>query len=176
MLDIGCGEGRHTYYFEREGFQSFGIDYEASALQRAVRRGNPAPGLTARGPYFASADLFHLPFPGSVFDIVLDYGCLHHVRKQDFERYLASVLQVMKPGGFFLLSCFSTEYKHHPEEKRRRDWLVHKGHYDRFFSKDDFPVLFGRVMEIMEIREEKEGHHAFFHLLMRRKVLPKISL
>ena len=169
MLDLGCGEGRHSFLFQSLGFKAFGVDYQPPALEKALHRRRDFKKKIPRGPYFMAADIFNLPFFPQSFDVVLDYGCLHHVRKNDFKAYLRVLLEVLKPGGFYILSSFSTDYKHHPDEKRTRNWLVHKGHYDRFFTRSDFPLLFGEDFDIIKIEEEKEGIHAFFHVLMKKK-------
>lgn len=167
VLDIGCGEGRHAALFAQHGFQAIGLDYQPLALTRANRL---HPNGSSRLPLqFILGDVFHLPFGPDFFDVVLDYGCLHHIRIRDTERYLDNVVPVLKPGGYFLLSCFSTHFKHHPAERRTRNWMVHKGHYDRFFRKGDFKSIFGDRFDIVEIEEERQALHAFYHLLMRKK-------
>ena len=165
ILDIGCGEGRHAAAFARAGYRAVGLDYQPAALARAV-------SLTAgSGPnlHFVLGELFHLPFPAGRFDVLLDYGCFHHVRKRDTGRYLDCVVPLLRTGGYFLLSCFSTAFKHHPEERRRRDWLVHRGHYDRFFRREDFAAIFGETFRILQVEEEREGIQAFYNVLMRKK-------
>ena len=167
VLDLGCGEGRHTLLFAENGCFTVGLDYQPLAIARAreiARRRGIGSGF-----HFLVADLFHLPFREGAFDVVLDYGCLHHVKKSDADRYLKSVLPVMKPGAHFLLSCFSTRFRHYPGERRTRDWLVHRGHYDRFFRKSDIRALFGRDFDIQSVEEERQELYAFFHVRMQRK-------
>ena len=167
ILDLGCGEGRHTLACAREGLDAIGLDYQPLAIRRArafARR------QKIRGRFrFMVGDAFRLPFLPSTFDGIIDYGCLHHVKIGDTRRYLKSVLPRLKPGGYFILSCFSTRFKHHAGEKRRRNWLVHKGHYDRFFRKQDFITLFGKQFEILKAEEKADGLYVFWHLLMRKK-------
>jgi len=56
-----------------------------------------------------------------------------------------------------------------PGERRTRDWLVHRGHYDRFFRRRDFAALFGGWGDVLAIREERNGLAGFYHVAMRRK-------
>ena len=167
VLDIGCGEGRHAALFARAGYPTVGLDYQPLALVRAARiSGNGAARSRLR---FILGDVFHLPFNPGSFDVVLDYGCLHHIRRRDTGAYLGNIVPVLKPGGYFLLSCFSTRFKHHPDEKRKRDWIVHHGHYDRFFRQGDFKLIFGRDFDVLSVEEERQSVYAFFHVLMRKK-------
>ncbi len=168
VLDIGCGEGRHTRAFAGAGALAVGADLEPKALARA-RKATGRDGSARRGLVFVQADVFALPFPHSTFDVVLDYGCLHHVRRRDTGRYLEQVVPLLKPEGHFLLSCFSTKFKHHAGERRTRDWLVHRGHYDRFFRRKDFDAIFGSEFEILEVAEDRDGLYVFHNVLMRKR-------
>lgn len=167
VLDLGCGEGRHTFLFAEKGYRAFGVDYQRQAVDRARSIGRQR-GWATDGR-FLLADLFHLPFQKGSVDILVDYGCLHHVKKSDFPRYLNAVVPLIVPGGHYLLSCFSIRFRHYPGERRRRDWLVHRGHYDRFFRKSDFQRLFGRDFDIRSVEEERAGLNAFFYVWMRKK-------
>lgn len=167
VLDVGCGEGRHTFACAAMGLRTVGLDYQMRALERA-RRMPPASRLRRRTG-FVAGDVFSLPFGAERFGMLIDYGCLHHVRKRDTRRYLDSVSRLISPGGYFLLSCFSWRFKHHPGERRTRDWIVHRDHYDRFFHKKDFSEIFGGRFDVIQVREEREGIRGFYHVLMRRK-------
>jgi SAM-dependent methyltransferase len=164
-LDIGCGEGRHSVAFAQRGFEAVGVDLEPRALARA----RTAAKDVGAQPVFLQANVFALPFSPVAFDVVMDYGCLHHVRRSDTRRYLDQVVPMIKPGGYFLLSCFSTKFKHHPNERRTRNWLVHAGHYDRFFRREDFRSLFGRWFDILELTEDRDGSYVFHNVLMRKR-------
>jgi len=167
VLDLGCGEGRHAFCAAERGFRVIGVDYESLAVERARALAVKHPGVGDRVA-FQVADLFALPFRPSTFDVVIDYGCFHHVRRGDTGRYIDRVLSLLRPGGYFLLSCFSTKFKHHPGERRRRDWLVHRGHYDRFFRKGDFDRIFGGWCDVLKIQEERNGLLGFYHVVMRK--------
>jgi SAM-dependent methyltransferase len=170
ILDIGCGEGRHTLLFAGAGYRAIGVDMQHLAINRA-REFARLKGVT-RGFQFVIGDVFSLPFQAGDFDVLIDYGCLHHVMKKDFKKYLASTLPLLKRGGYFLLSCFSSKFKHHPKERRKRDWMVHRGHYDRFFRRTDFKTLFGEFYDILKTREERDRihpHYVFHHVLMQKK-------
>jgi SAM-dependent methyltransferase len=168
VLDLGCGEGRHAFFAAEQGYRVAAVDYEPLAIRRArtLAAGHPKAGGRVT---FLVADLFALPFRPATFDLVIDYGCLHHVRRRDTGRYRDQVLTALRPGGHLLLSCFSTRFKHEPGERRTRDWLVHRGHYDRFFRKRDFDGLFGRQCDMVEIHEERNGLQGFYHVAMRRR-------
>lgn len=166
-LDLGCGEGRHTFACAELGLTAMGLDYQPLAIARAGTM-SKAKSLRANC-HFLVGDAFDLPFKSGTFALIIDCGCFHHVKKMDTARYLKSVVPLLIPGGHFILSCFSWRFRHYPGERRRRDWLVHRGHYDRFFKKPYFYEIFGDRFDILRIEEEREGLHAFYQVLMRKK-------
>ena len=167
VLDIGCGEGRHTLLAARYGFHAVGLDYQPPAIRRALSFA-AEQGITT-GFSFLVGDVFNLPFQEESFDMLIDFGCLHHVKKKDFSKYLDSILTPLRPHGYYVLSCFSTQFKHHAGERRTRDWLVHRGHYDRFFRKRDFKALFGRDFDQIDYNQERDGSYVFHQVLMKRR-------
>lgn len=165
LLDLGCGEGRHCLPAARKGFDPVGVDYEPGALRRAKARAREA-GLEA-AISFLVADIFDLPFRVATFDVVLDYGCLHHQRKADWPRYLSSLRWVLKPGGHLLLSTFSTHFRTYgPQE---RSWHLAHGAYRRFFTAGDLHGLFDSDFEFLSLEEERDEQRGFWHALLRRR-------
>lgn len=163
-LDLGCGEGRHTILLARRGYDVTALDFEPLALRKA-RAFARAAGVTAR---FVRGDALDLRFPAASFDLVLDYGCFHHVVTRDWARYRREIARVLAPRGHLVLSVFSTKFKHHPDERRTRNWIVHRNHYDHFFTRDEIRRTFGETFDISAVLEEHEGLNGFYHALLRR--------
>lgn len=163
LLDLGCGEGRHCIAAAQLGFAPLGVDYEPLAIERA-RRHAQAAGLADQIEWRV-ADLYALGLPQS-FDVVLDYGCLHHQRKQDWGRYLAAVRAVLRPGGFLVLSVFSTHFRTYGPQERQ--WHLAHGAYRRFFTEEDLRGLLGRDFEMLVLEEEREGVRGFWHGVGKR--------
>lgn len=164
-LDLGCGEGRHSVLLARRGFEVTGLDLEPRALGLARRRLRKE-GLDAT---FVTGDALHLRFPPDAFDLVLDYGCFHHLVTRDWTRYRAGIARVLRPGGRFILSVFSTKFRHHPDERRSRNWVVHRNHYDHFFTARELREAFSRDFDCETLLEEHEGLSGFYHALFRKR-------
>jgi ubiquinone/menaquinone biosynthesis C-methylase UbiE len=164
LLDIGCGEGRHAIAAGQMGFQVTAVDFEPRALQRA-RRFAGLQGM--KGIKFRRADVFRLPFRDAAFDVALDYGCLHHQRKSDWPAYRASVLRVLKPQGFYVLSVFSPAFRFF--RGSRQPWHIAHGAYRRCFTSEDIARLFGSHFEVLEMAEQGGKDGGFWHVRMRKR-------
>jgi SAM-dependent methyltransferase len=164
-LDLGCGEGRHTILLARLGYAATGVDIEPLALSKARAFGRRAR-VRAR---FVRGDALDLRFAPGSLDLVLDYGCFHHVAKGDWPGYLREVTRVLRPGGHLILAVFSTKYRHHAGERRTRNWVVHRNHYDHFFTPRELRRAFSSRFDVREILEEHEGLRGFLYALMRRR-------
>lgn len=164
-LDLGCGEGRHTLHLARQGWKTTALDLEPLAVDKA-RETLRRAGERAR---FVGGDALNLKFPDAAFDLVLDYGCFHHVLVRDWPRYRRGIARILAPGGHLLLSVFSMKFRHHAGERRTRPWLVHRGHYDHFFSTTEIRRSLGETFDMSAHLEEHDGLNGFHHVLLRRR-------
>ena len=167
LLDIGCGEGRHSIAAARLGFNVTAVDYEPLALKHARRR---ARNNQVAGIRFREANVFRLPLPDSSFDVVLDYGCLHHQKKSDWPPYVTGILRVLKPRGFYVLSVFSPEFAFF--RGKSKSWHIARGAYRRCFTREEIIALFGRDFDVLEMTHEDGDDGGFWHALMRRHGRP----
>jgi len=165
LLDIGCGEGRHASAAARLGFKVTAVDYEPLALQRARQF---AENKGIEGIIFRKADVFSMAFPDSHFDVAMDWGCLHHQKKSDWPAYKRSILRVLKPEGYYILSVFSPKFYLFRGSRRR--WHIAYGSYWRCFAPKEIEKLFGRDCEITSMTEERGKDAGFWHVLMKRRV------
>jgi ubiquinone/menaquinone biosynthesis C-methylase UbiE len=104
ILEIGCGQGTgaRIIYDLFTPQRYVGIDLDPRMIRRAIRRSGTLPNTT-----FLERDVTSLEFPDATFDLVLDFGILHHV--PDWRNALAEVHRMLRPGGEFLFEDLSAE-------------------------------------------------------------------
>ncbi len=108
ILDAGCGGGRNLVYFLRNGFQVFGIDRNADAIEyvRSLAK-MLAPDVQPEN--FRIANVEKLPFPDKNFDVIISSAVLHFADdEQHFDRMLREMWRVLKPSGLFFARLAST--------------------------------------------------------------------
>lgn len=100
VVDIGCGGGRNLYYFLQNGFDVYGIDQSAEAVE-AVKQLSAALAPANPTANFVVANADELPFADASFDIAISSAVLHFAQSKDhFEAMLRSGWRVLKPGGY----------------------------------------------------------------------------
>ena len=117
VFDAGCGGGRNVLYLLNQGYDVYGIDPNARALE-AIRQ---LPG--------AQADHFRLEtaeagtFPDEFADVAVSSAVLHFARDDEhFDAMLRGVWRTLKSGGLWfsrLASSIGIEKQVQPLNGRR---------------------------------------------------------
>lgn len=117
ILDLCCGEGRHTIALARRGYQMSGLDLSALHL-RLARRAAKEAGVDVR---WHRADMRDIPweeeFEG-VINMFTSFGYLES-DEEDF-RVLQGVARALRPGGRFLIDTINREML--MRRWQERDW------------------------------------------------------
>ena len=103
VLDAGCGSGRNLVYLLRSGYDVFGADADADAIESVrVLAATLAPHLP--GANFRAEAVEEMSFPDAFADVVLSSAVLHFARDdRQFEAMVTDMWRVLRPGG--LLFC-----------------------------------------------------------------------
>jgi SAM-dependent methyltransferase len=110
VLDVGCGTGEHALMSAALGLDATGVDAAPVAIERAEAKAAER-GLTAR---FIVGNVLDLPSLGRQFDTVLDSAMFHVLEDTDRGPYVESLHSVLRPGGRYVMLCFS--------ERQPGDW------------------------------------------------------
>jgi tellurite methyltransferase len=101
VLDAGCGEGRNLVFLLQHGFTCFGIDADATAIERVRRFASRlAPALPVEN--FQVAPVERMPWPDASMDAVIASALLHFARDAvHFTAMVEEMWRVLAPGGLF---------------------------------------------------------------------------
>ncbi|CCE02661.1 class I SAM-dependent methyltransferase [Bradyrhizobium sp. STM 3809] len=104
-LELGCGHGRNARYFADQDCEIDAVDFSRVAIEWATEF---AP-LNSHKINYIHDSIYNLILKAATYDIVYDSGCFHHQAPHRRGSYLDLVATVIKPGGSFVLVCFSPE-------------------------------------------------------------------
>ena len=121
ILDAGCGGGRNIIYFLREGYEVWGADADARAVnevRKIARELQPALSAAAAVKNFRVEPVEAMSFSDACSDLVICNTVLHFARDDaHFAAMLAGCWRVLKPGGLLFTRLGSTIGMEHMVER-----------------------------------------------------------
>ncbi|MDO8521846.1 MAG: class I SAM-dependent methyltransferase [bacterium] len=97
VLDFGCGQGGALNFFDKLGFNCYGVDISENAIKTARKNilHIPPKQLQVIDP---KPDANRVFFDGD-FDVVISIQTLDFLSNSDFEKAIQSIYNSMKPGA-----------------------------------------------------------------------------
>jgi SAM-dependent methyltransferase len=96
LLEVGSGPGKDSLYFQEQALDVMCTDLSPAMVELCRQKGLQA----------YVRDFLDLGFSPASFDAVYALNCLLHVPKRDLPRVLASIQQLLVPGGLFFLGLW----------------------------------------------------------------------
>ncbi len=122
ILDVCCGQGRHSFEFFRRGYINVeGIDRSAYLINKARNR-NRENHLSIK---FREGDARKLPYHENNFDVVMILGNSfgYFESLDDDVQVLLSVNKVLKPGGKLLIDIADGGHLSKNFKPRSWEWI-----------------------------------------------------
>lgn len=137
VLDVGCGTGEHVLMVAARGMDATGVDSAPRAIAAAQRKAAER-GVAAR---FLVWDALRLAELDERFDTVIDSGLFHVFGDEDRARFVEALGGVLRPGGRYLMCCFS--------DRQPGDWGP------RRVSQEEIRSSFGAGWTVASIEEAR---------------------
>lgn len=147
ILDLCCGQGRHTLELARRGYQNlFGLDRSHYLINRA----KSISKKEGQKVTFKEGDARKLPFPSDKFDFVMIPGNSfgYFESSQDDVKVLQEVRRVLKPYGKVLIDITDGNYVRQNFQARSWEWIDKKYFVcrERALSKDQQRLISREVI------------------------------
>jgi tRNA (uracil-5-)-methyltransferase TRM9 len=105
VLDLGCGNGRHTVELAKRASLVVGIDLSKRLIKIAEVRVRKL-GL-AHKAMFVVGDVLFLPFRKASFDVVACIAVIHHIPTRGLRRRaVCEMARVLKNGGLCMITAW----------------------------------------------------------------------
>lgn len=107
VLDLGCGNGRHSIRLAEKGLRVVGLDL-SNFLLRLAENSARTKNLPV---HFIRGDMRQIPFP-PVFDAVCSFFTSfgYFDAEEENSKVIQSVASTLVPGGLFFLDFFNVQY------------------------------------------------------------------
>ena len=151
ILDLACGQGRHSLEFSRRGYKNVeGLDRSHYLIQRA-KTTSKKEGLLVR---FREGDARKIPHQPDTFDLVTILGNSfgYFENPHDDERVLKEIIRVLKPGARLLVDVTDGAFMAANYQPRSWEW-IDKKHFvcrERSLSEDKTRLVSREVITQVE--------------------------
>jgi MoaA/NifB/PqqE/SkfB family radical SAM enzyme/SAM-dependent methyltransferase len=124
VLDAACGTGYGSHYLAAKGAHFVvGVDVSRGAIEYSRSR------YQRHNLAFMVGDCLHLPFGQGVFDIIVSFELIEHLR--DYDRYLSEVERVLASSGVYIAST-----RNKRQRSPERDSAYKPFHLERFYPQE----------------------------------------
>lgn len=152
VIDLGAGNGRHSYVSKHLGFKTICFDFSASMINICKRN--------SRAHYYVIGDIQYLPFKDAVFYGLMAIASLHHLlREEDLNEAISEMKRVMKHKG--LISVWKYEQERFTGKSKIYD-VKWRGKYTRMYRLfergEGIEKLFNTGFKNVEEKEDKQNY------------------
>ena len=124
ILELGCGNGRDSIYFAKNGFKIYGCDQSQKSIEK-LKSQYPL------NPNFFVADIVNFDRELHFVDIIYCRFVLHAISEDDLDSLLSWIYDFLPDGGLFFSESRSD--KSSLEETGKH----FKPHFRRLLNKDE---------------------------------------
>jgi SAM-dependent methyltransferase len=154
LVDLGCGNGRDTLFFQEKGINVLGVDRSQVAID-ALRNIT----VTQKNAEFLCDDFIDNP---SIYNRKYDYFysrfTIHSITENEQNVMLSNVYSSLNNGGLFFIEVRGIHYDIYGKgENAGRNAYIYNNHFRRFIVNDELTeALSNRGFEIL-YNEESRG-------------------
>lgn len=105
ILDFGCGLGRHSIFFSKQGFHVSAFDLSKEGTEH-LKKWAAKEGLSIE---ITNADMLLLPYKDDSFDAIFAYHVISHTDSVGIKQIISEISRVLKIGGEIYLTLCSKE-------------------------------------------------------------------
>jgi SAM-dependent methyltransferase len=157
VLELGCGQGRDTFLFVRNGLEVTALDYSNTAITALNEKAIGAE-LSSRIHAHTYNVKGPLPFPDDSFDACYSHMLLcMELSTAEIAFILREIHRILRPGGLAVYSVRSNFDKHYRTGTHLGEDIYEIGGFViHFFSEEKVKKL-AKGYEILEINRMEEG-------------------
>lgn len=156
LLDIGCGNGRDTFYFNKKGLNVVGIEKSKIAVKnnKKILEKKKIKNIS-----FYNVNIFSKKFENlEKFDYVYLRFVIHAISKQIENKLLKNLSKITKENSIVFFEFRTTKDKLFKRGKIISKYERQTNHYRRFIKFDDFIKTLNKLKNFKILYKiEKKG-------------------
>ena len=148
ILDFGCGQGGALHFFDKQGFDCFGVDIAKNDIAVAQK---VMPHIAGQFKVIDPEPDENQLFFGGDMDVVISIQTLDFLSNSDFEKAIRCLYNNMKPGAKIYASMNGWQMYYRNHAKYADDGLWHV-QFDN--GRVDYDLYLNFVKDKDEMREK----------------------
>lgn len=175
VLELGCGQGRDTFLFARNGLEVTALDYSETAIS-AVREKAEIAELSSRVRAQTHNVKEPLPFPDDSFDACFSHMLLcMELSTAEIAFILRETHRILKAGGLAVYSVRSNFDKHYRIGTHLGEDIYEIGGFVVHFFTEEKIKMLAKGYDILKIERLAEGRlpRDLFVVTLRKAASPE---
>ncbi len=165
FLDLGCGQGKDSFYMSRHGFRVLAIDSSKVAIDQI----NEMIGKKKIVNFIAKCkNIKSFVIKPRKFNLIASINALQFLTKKDSLGVIEKIKKAITSEGFIILTSFTIE---NPPSKRRKS-NFNPGEMKNLFPKSRFKILHyfeGMITDSGHIGMSKPHKHGIVEIIAQKK-------
>lgn len=134
IIDLGCGNGRDSLFFARNGMKTTAVDLSSAAIEVVSKNGEELTIFPVCDDFVKSKILFSVEY-----DYCYSRWTMHSIDEKQQTELLDNVYNALRPGGLFFIEARTTKDEICGlGEKVGHNAYVYNEHYRRFLDVAEF--------------------------------------
>ncbi|MBI3020093.1 MAG: class I SAM-dependent methyltransferase [Parcubacteria group bacterium] len=177
VLDLGCGIGRHVWYFDEMNIETYGIDISKFAIESAKKIAHQIrkEHLIKRFLIMSGAAM---KFQNSFFDVIVSHGTLDSMPFVTAKKTMREAVRVLSDGGYMYIDLISGDESRYAREFNGE--IIVKDKHERntvqsFFNYEKIHILIsGTRLKPVSIKIKKDTDvlsgifHSRWHCVLQK--------
>lgn len=132
IMDIGCGNGRDSLLFARNGLNVIGVDASKIAIDKLNKLNYENAPLFVCDDFVTCKALYQ-----AQYDYFYSRWTIHAISEHQEDELLANITSSLKTGGLLFIEARSINDELCGQGEKLSDYeYIHDAHYRRFIDKD----------------------------------------
>jgi SAM-dependent methyltransferase len=175
ILELGCGQGRDTFFFSQNGLEVTALDFSETAIS-SIKEKAQAANIASKLHAQAHNLKWALPFPDNSFDACFSHMLLcMELSTMEIGFILKETHRILKPGGLAVYSVRNNFDKHYRAGTHLSEDIYEIGGFVIHFFTEEKIRRLAKGYDILEIKRIEEGSlpRDLFAVTLRKSASPE---